>query len=202
MEPADDPTADPEAPTDAAAPASGRARWQAAFDASSNVSPTVNGSGVGVLPVYAPDDPPANIGWPGDYPYTRGPYASMYRSQLWTMRQFAGFGTAEDTNAPLQGAPARAGGSGLSTAFDMPTLHGPRLRRPAVASARSAGPASPSTRSPTWRTCSPTSTSAQVTTSMTINSPAAILLGHVRRDGRQRRRARAPRSAARSRTTS
>ena len=60
---------------------------------------------------------------PGIWPYTRGPYASMYRSKLWTMRQFAGFGTAEDTNHGSSSS-SRAGGSGLSTAFDMPTLMG------------------------------------------------------------------------------
>ncbi len=74
-------------------------------------------SGVPLEPVYGPDA--AEL--PGQYPYTRGPYASMYRSRLWTMRQFAGFGTAEDTNERFRQLLA-AGGSGLSTAFDMPTL--------------------------------------------------------------------------------
>jgi methylmalonyl-CoA mutase N-terminal domain/subunit len=74
-------------------------------------------SGVPLEPVYGPDSAER----PGEYPYTRGPYASMYRSKLWTMRQFAGFGTAEDTNERFRQLLA-AGGSGLSTAFDMPTL--------------------------------------------------------------------------------
>jgi methylmalonyl-CoA mutase N-terminal domain/subunit len=74
-------------------------------------------SGVPLEPVYGPEDAER----PGAYPYTRGPYASMYRSKLWTMRQFAGFGTAEDTNERFRQLLA-AGGSGLSTAFDMPTL--------------------------------------------------------------------------------
>src|SRR3954471_22093979 len=74
-------------------------------------------SGVPVQAVYGPDGGE----FPGQYPYTRGPYASMYRSKLWTMRQFAGFGTAEDTNGRFHEL-LRAGGSGLSTAFDMPTL--------------------------------------------------------------------------------
>ncbi len=69
-----------------------------------------------------------------------------------------------------------AGGDGLSTAFDMPTLHGPRLRRPAGARRGRAAAASPSTRSPTWRTSTAASTSATITTSMTINSPAAVIL--------------------------
>src|SRR5271170_6281195 len=76
-------------------------------------------SGVPVEPVYGPED--AEL--PGQYPYTRGPYESMYRSRLWTMRQFAGFGTAEDTNGRFKEL-LRSGGSGLSTAFDMPTLLG------------------------------------------------------------------------------
>ena len=69
--------------------------------------------------VYGPDD----AEYPGQWPYTRGPYASMYRSRLWTMRQFAGFGTAADTNQRFKEL-LRSGGSGLSTAFDMPTLLG------------------------------------------------------------------------------
>lgn len=76
-------------------------------------------SGVPVEAVYGPDDGE----FPGHYPYTRGPYASMYRSKLWTMRMFAGFGTPEDTNRRFTEILA-AGGTGLSTAFDMPTLMG------------------------------------------------------------------------------
>src|SRR5215216_6192695 len=76
-------------------------------------------SGIPLEPVYGPDDGE----FPGVYPYTRGPYASMYRSKLWTMRMFAGFGTAEDTNWRFKEI-IRAGGDGLSTAFDMPTLLG------------------------------------------------------------------------------
>jgi methylmalonyl-CoA mutase N-terminal domain/subunit len=74
-------------------------------------------SGVPVEPVYG-EGP-----YPGQYPYTRGVYASMYRSRLWTMRMFAGFGTAEDTNTRFKDLLAN-GGTGLSTAFDMPTLMG------------------------------------------------------------------------------
>src|SRR4051794_25370764 len=76
-------------------------------------------SGVPVDPVYGPDDAER----PGQYPYTRGPYASMYRSKLWTMRMFAGFGTAIDTNRRFHEL-LTAGGDGLSTAFDLPTLMG------------------------------------------------------------------------------
>src|SRR5439155_4579733 len=69
-------------------------------------------SGIPVDDVYG--EPP----YPGQFPYTRGPYASMYRSKLWTMRMFAGFGTAADTNERFR-APLGAGAPGLSTAFDL-----------------------------------------------------------------------------------
>jgi methylmalonyl-CoA mutase N-terminal domain/subunit len=84
-------------------------------------------SGEEVQPVYTPADVQIDyfrdLGFPGSYPYTRGPYASMYRSRLWTMRQFAGFGSAKDTNARYHFLLAR-GQTGLSVAFDMPTLMG------------------------------------------------------------------------------
>src|SRR6267154_1976008 len=76
-------------------------------------------SGIPLEAVYGP----ADGDFPGQFPYTRGPYASMYRSKLWTMRMFAGFGTADDTNARFKEL-LRSGGDGLSTAFDLPTLLG------------------------------------------------------------------------------
>src|SRR5580658_6587900 len=76
-------------------------------------------SGIPLDQVYGP----ADAEQPGEWPFTRGIHASMYRSRLWTMRQFAGFGTAEDTNGRFKEI-LRAGGDGLSTAFDMPTLLG------------------------------------------------------------------------------
>src|ERR1700734_273664 len=97
-----------------------RKTWQQAYDGSTlREARFETMSGVPVKPVYGPDD--AEL--PGQFPYTRGPYASMYRSRLWTMRQFAGFGTAQDTNARFKEL-LRSGGNGLSTAFDMPTLLG------------------------------------------------------------------------------
>ncbi|HWD17354.1 MAG TPA: methylmalonyl-CoA mutase family protein, partial [Casimicrobiaceae bacterium] len=69
------------------------------------------------------DTPLADIGLPGQYPYTRGPYPTMYRGRIWTMRQIAGFGTAEDTNQRFKYLIAQ-GQTGLSTDFDMPTLMG------------------------------------------------------------------------------
>ncbi len=78
-------------------------------------------------PVYGPEDVTPDfdrdVGYPGEYPYTRGVYGSMYRGRLWTMRQFAGFGLAEDTNARFHFLLSQ-GQDGLSTAFDMPTLMG------------------------------------------------------------------------------
>jgi methylmalonyl-CoA mutase, N-terminal domain len=80
-----------------------------------------------IEPLYAPEDVKgdydASLGHPGEYPYTRGVYESMYRGRLWTMRQFAGFGLAEDTNERFHFLLAQ-GQDGLSTAFDMPTLMG------------------------------------------------------------------------------
>ncbi len=97
-----------------------RQEWLAAYERSTlRPASFETMSGVPLEPVYGPDD--AEL--PGQWPYTRGPYASMYRSRLWTMRQFAGFGTAADTNARFKELLA-SGGNGLSTAFDMPTLLG------------------------------------------------------------------------------
>jgi methylmalonyl-CoA mutase N-terminal domain/subunit len=83
-------------------------------------------SGEEVQPLYTAadvDDAPDHIGLPGAFPYTRGVYPSMYRGRLWTMRQFAGFGTAEETNERFHYL-LDHGQTGLSTAFDMPSLMG------------------------------------------------------------------------------
>jgi methylmalonyl-CoA mutase N-terminal domain/subunit len=97
-----------------------RDRWQRAYDASAlREADFASYSGRGVEPVYGPPDGE----FPGEYPFTRGPYASMYRSKLWTMRMFAGFGTALDTNRRFHELLAH-GGDGLSTAYDLPTLLG------------------------------------------------------------------------------
>ncbi len=84
-------------------------------------------SGLPVAPLATPDtveiDYDRDLGFPGVYPYTRGVYPSMYRGRLWTMRQFAGFGTAEETNERFRYL-LEHGQTGLSTAFDMPTLMG------------------------------------------------------------------------------
>jgi methylmalonyl-CoA mutase N-terminal domain/subunit len=84
-------------------------------------------SGEPVKPLYTdadlPADPDASVGLPGEYPFTRGVYPSMYRGRMWTMRQFAGFGTAEETNERFRYL-LEHGQTGLSTAFDMPSLMG------------------------------------------------------------------------------
>ena len=109
----------------------GRERWQRAYDAA-RAAGTLRAeeftslSGDPVDPVYGPsEDSPGfeRIGWPGEYPFTRGLHPTGYRGKAWTMRQFAGFGSAADTNERFH-AILDAGGNGLSVAFDMPTLMG------------------------------------------------------------------------------
>ncbi|HLE43005.1 MAG TPA: methylmalonyl-CoA mutase family protein, partial [Methylomirabilota bacterium] len=89
--------------------------------------PCTTGSGLPVHRVYTPEDvagtPFEEIGLPGRYPFTRGPYPTMYRGRLWTMRQIAGYGTGEDTNRRFHYLIGQ-GQTGLSVDFDMPTLMG------------------------------------------------------------------------------
>ncbi|GHH68014.1 methylmalonyl-CoA mutase [Streptosporangium violaceochromogenes] len=105
----------------------GRARWQARFDkAAKRPAEFRTLSGLDVAPVYGPtgDDPRfERIGWPGEYPFTRGLHPTGYRGKAWTIRQFAGFGNARQTNERYKMI-LGAGGGGLSVAFDMPTLMG------------------------------------------------------------------------------
>lgn len=125
-------------------------------------------SGVPVDPVYG-DGP-----YPGQYPYTRGIYPSMYRSRLWTMRMFAGFGTAEDTNLRFKEL-LRNGGTGLSTAFDMPTLMGRDSDSEwALGEVGRAGVAIDTLAD--MEDLFAGIDLAKVSTSMTINGPAATLL--------------------------
>jgi methylmalonyl-CoA mutase, N-terminal domain len=105
----------------------GRARWQQRYDAARKVERDYTTlSGEEVEPVYGPtgpDDRMERIGWPGEYPFTRGIHATGYRGKPWTIRQFAGFGNAKQTNERYKMILAEGGG-GLSVAFDMPTLMG------------------------------------------------------------------------------
>src|ERR1700710_446053 len=107
--------------------AEGRDRWQARYDAAKKAERDYTTlSGEDVEPVYGPtgpDDRMERIGWPGEYPFTRGIHPTGYRGKAWTIRQFAGFGSAEQTNARYKMILAEGGG-GLSVAFDMPTLMG------------------------------------------------------------------------------
>ena len=105
----------------------GRARWQARYDRAA-VQARETRSGLPLDAVYGPPagsiDPRfERIGWPGEFPFTRGLYATGYRGRAWTMRQFAGFGNARQTNQRYRML-LDAGGGGLSVAFDMPTLMG------------------------------------------------------------------------------
>ena len=116
-----------------ASPASAEPHWKATYEAAVKKHPERKTrfstlSDIPVDPLYTADDlpgfsPERDLGLPGEYPYTRGVYPSMYRGRLWTMRQFAGFGSADDTNARFHYLLAH-GVTGLSTAFDMPTLMG------------------------------------------------------------------------------
>ncbi len=105
----------------------GRARWQERYDAARKRDRDYTTlSGLDVDPVYGPtgpDDRMERIGWPGEYPFTRGIHATGYRGKPWTIRQFAGFGNARQTNERYKMILAEGGG-GLSVAFDMPTLMG------------------------------------------------------------------------------
>ena len=109
--------------------AAGRERWQRRYDAArKREADFTTLSGMTVEPVYGP--PPGvdypgfeRIGWPGEFPYTRGLYPTGYRGRTWTIRQFSGFGNARQTNERYKML-LRAGGGGLSVAFDMPTLMG------------------------------------------------------------------------------
>ncbi len=133
------------------------------------------------LPVerlYGPEDLEGvdfhrDIGWPGEYPYTRGIHATMYRGRLWTMRQFAGFGTAEDTNRRFHYL-LRQGQTGLSVAFDMPTLMGYDSDHPrALGEVGREGVAVDTLAD--MELLFEGIPLEEVSTSMTINAPAAVL---------------------------
>jgi methylmalonyl-CoA mutase N-terminal domain/subunit len=150
---------------------SNREGWERAFGASvvrDGGFETM--SGVPVDGVYGPE----NGEFPGQFPYTRGPYASMYRSKLWTMRMFAGFGTAEDTNARFHEI-LRTGGTGLSTAFDLPTLMGRDSDDPRCLGEVGRCGVAVDTLADMEDLFAGIDL-GQVTTSMTINGPAAIAL--------------------------
>jgi methylmalonyl-CoA mutase N-terminal domain/subunit len=133
-------------------------------------------SGEDVKPLYTAADRPAieTIGLPGEYPYTRGVYESMYRGRLWTMRQFAGFGTAEETNERFRYL-LDHGQTGLSTAFDMPSLMGHDSDSPrSLGEVGREGVAVDTLDD--METLFRGIPMGDVSTSMTINAPAAVML--------------------------
>jgi methylmalonyl-CoA mutase N-terminal domain/subunit len=135
-------------------------------------------SGLENEPLYTPDtvetDYDRDLGYPGVYPFTRGVYPSMYRGRLWTMRQFAGFGTAGETNERFRYL-LDHGQTGLSTAFDMPTLMGYDSDHPrSLGEVGREGVAIDSLAD--VETLFEGIPLAEVSTSMTINAPAAMLL--------------------------
>ncbi len=167
-----------DAPTtpDAQEAEEGRRRWQRRYDsARRREADFTTLSGVEVDPVYGP--PPgavvpgfARIGWPGEFPFTRGLYPTGYRGRTWTIRQFSGFGNARQTNERYKML-LKAGGSGLSVAFDMPTLMGRDSDEPrAAGEVGHCGVAIDSARD--MEVLFEGIPLAEVTTSMTISGPA------------------------------
>ena len=137
-------------------------------------------SGLPIEPVYGPEaldgwDPARRLGEPGEFPFTRGVYPSMYTGRPWTMRQYAGFGTAAESNAATTSC-SRAGTDRPVGRLRPADPDGLRLRRRRSRTARSARSASPSTRSRTCGLLFDGIPLDQVSTSMTINAPAALLL--------------------------
>src|ERR671911_1377948 len=153
-----------------------RALYEAAAEREGELFSTI--SGVEIEPLYTAEsveiDEERHLGFPGEYPFTRGVYPSMYRGKLWTMRQFAGFGTAEETNERFRYL-LDHGQTGLSTAFDMPSLMGHDSDHP-----RSLGEVG--REGVAVDTVDDMETLFQgidlgdVTVSMTINAPAAMML--------------------------
>ena len=162
-------------------------------------------SGIEIKPVYGPGDvDPATLatelGEPGAFPYTRGVHARMYRERLWTMRQYAGFGTAEATNERFKFL-LGAGQTGLSCAFDLPTQMGYDSDHPrAEGEVGKVGVAISSIED--MRLLLAGLPLGEVTTSMTINATAATLLLLYELVGEEQGVGPCRRCAARSRTTS
>jgi methylmalonyl-CoA mutase N-terminal domain/subunit len=136
-------------------------------------------SGEPIAPLYGPGDVgpfEERIGAPGEFPYTRGIYPSMYRGRLWTMRQFAGFGTPEETNERFHYL-LDHGQTGLSTAFDMPSLMGHDSDSPrSLGEVGREGVAvdTADDMADLFRGID----LGEVTVSMTVNAPAAIMMAY------------------------
>jgi methylmalonyl-CoA mutase N-terminal domain/subunit len=154
-------------------------QWRAAYGLSpERDAPFTTLSGEEIRPLYTERDLPpsaaASIGLPGQFPFTRGVYPSMYRGRLWTMRQFAGFGTAEETNKRFRYLRDH-GQTGLSTAFDMPSLMGHDSDHPrSLGEVGREGVAIDTALD--METLFHEIPLGEVSVSMTINAPAAIML--------------------------
>ncbi len=133
-------------------------------------------SGEPIAPLYTADDSSSEPGLPGEYPFTRGVYPSMYRGRLWTMRQFAGFGTAQETNERFRYL-IDHGQTGLSTAFDMPSLMGHDSDSPrSLGEVGREGVAVDTVDD--MQTLFAGIDLGEVSVSMTINAPAPIMLAY------------------------
>jgi len=168
------------APTEPTRRSSTEARREEPSEVSSRSELFTTISGLPTEPVYTPEmvelDYDRDLGAPGEYPFTRGVYPTMYRGRLWTMRQFAGFGTAEETNGRFRYL-LEHGQTGLSTAFDMPSLMGYDSDHPrSLGEVGREGVAIDSLAD--METLFAGIPLGEVSTSMTINSPAAILLAY------------------------
>ena len=158
---------------------SARDRWEEAYDrAPERDAEFSTMSGIPVKPLYTPEDVEGEyeekLGYPGEYPYTRGVYPNMYRGRLWTVRQFAGFGDAEETNKRFRYL-IDHGQNGLSVAFDMPTLMGLDSDSPlSLGEVGTEGVAVDSLED--MERLFDGIPMAEITTSMTINAPAMVLL--------------------------
>lgn len=156
-------------------------QWREAFEAAPERDVSFKTlSGTPVEPLYTeadlPEDAGEQIGLPGQYPFTRGVYPSMYRGRLWTMRQFAGFGSAEETNERFHYLLGH-GQTGLSTAFDMPSLMGHDSDSPlSLGEVGREGVAVDTVEDMT--TLYKGIDLGEVSVSMTINAPAAIMLAY------------------------
>jgi methylmalonyl-CoA mutase N-terminal domain/subunit len=156
-----------------------RDRWEEAYSKNPERDAEFSTmSGVPIKPLYTPEDVEGDyeekIGYPGEYPYTRGVYPNMYRGRLWTIRQFAGYGTAAETNERFRYL-IEHGQNGLSVAFDMPTLMGLDSDSPlSLGEVGTEGVAVDSLED--MERLFEGIPMAEITTSMTINAPAMVLL--------------------------
>src|SRR3954451_7938729 len=162
-------------------PTTALAEWERAYAATPERRAAFTTlSGEPVAPLYTeedlPADPAASIGLPGAYPFTRGVYPSMYRGRLWTVRQFAGFGTAGETKERFRYL-LDHGQTGLSTAFDMPSLMGHDSdHRMSLGEVGREGVAIDSVVD--MEDLFAGIDLGEVSVSMTINAPAAIMLAY------------------------